>query len=58
MAVTIEIRHIDYIPANRQSWTERPARINIVVHVPYRRLPRAPVIEHEVWFVIVVKVIG
>jgi len=55
-AVTIEIRDIYDIPANRESRTVRAAEKNVVVHVPHRRLASASLIGHIVWFAIVVEV--
>ena len=38
------------------SRTKSATNKHVVVHVPNRRLARGPVIEHVVWFVVVVEV--
>ena len=49
VAVTIEIRDIDHVPASRKSWAKDATLKRAVVHVPNRCSVRARVVEHEIW---------
>ncbi len=40
MTVAIKIRHTRHAPARPQRRAERAANANVIVKIPYRRLPR------------------
>jgi hypothetical protein len=55
-AVAIEILHIHYSPANRQSRSKGPADKDAVIQIPHGRPARARVVKQVIWFAVTVEV--
>src|SRR5436305_493644 len=56
MAVAVKISHAHCTIAGRKSRTVPGTDANVVVEIPYRRLPRGGIVKQVIWMAVVVKV--